>query len=514
MSGFTTLGKKNSGAFGGGGTSNANSTGPFGTTLVSDMYPVAQGTFVYGVNDTIWITGSNGSGAAVTSANGIVSCSSGNSSYASSNVYLNRACKYRAGQGTMARFTAAFSDGATDTLQLAGVGNGECGYYFAKSGTNFGILHRERSSREIRVFTLTSGVGVATLTVTLGGATKSITISGGNDANQTAYLISKQDYSSTGVGYTAEAYSNKVYFISNVPGPLSGTFSIYNGASSIATVATSQSGVLPIDTFISQSSWNIDTADGAGASRFLLDPKKGNVFGIGYQYLGFGNPVFSVENPETGLLSQCHMIHRAGGFNTTVLKNPTMAVGWSAINSGSAASSVSVMGASAGLFVEGKVLRNIGPAFAASATKTSVSSTEVPILSIRANRVYKDSCSYGELAPFNISLGNDTGNSSSGKLLRVQVYKNVGLTGPVNFQNFDAARSIAAIDTAATGIAITSSSQLLKTIIVAANSSVLLKLEDENFFLANGDVITLTGQRVGNSDIDTAAASISWFEDQ
>ena len=61
MSGFTSLGKKNSGGSGGDGTYNANAIGPFGTSLVSSMTPSGQGTFVHGINSAIWATGSNGS---------------------------------------------------------------------------------------------------------------------------------------------------------------------------------------------------------------------------------------------------------------------------------------------------------------------------------------------------------------------------------------------------------------------------------------------------------------------
>ena len=53
MSGFTSLGKKNSGGSGGDGTYNANAIGPFGTSLVSSMTPSGQGTFVHGINSAI-----------------------------------------------------------------------------------------------------------------------------------------------------------------------------------------------------------------------------------------------------------------------------------------------------------------------------------------------------------------------------------------------------------------------------------------------------------------------------
>ena len=516
MSGFTSLGKKNSGGVSGDGSLNANSVGPFGTALVSSMTPSGQGTFVHGINSAIWTTGSNGIGPTVSASDAIATCTSGDSPYASAVLRLNRSSKYRAGQGTIARLTAIFGSGSADTLQLAGVGNAECGFYFAMSGTNFGILHRERSKREIREFTGVTGVGSnVTLTVTLGGVAKSITISGGGDAYQTAYLISKQDYSMVGMGWTAEAHGNHVHFISSTPGPVVGTFSIVNGGGSpIATMGTTQTGVLPTETFIPQSSWNIDQMDGTGPTRFDMDPTKGNVYGIGYQFLGFGNPTFSIENPETGLLAQCHMIQWAGSHTSTVIKNPAMSIRWEAINSGSSASSVSVSGASGGLFTEGIVQRNVGVAFSAAGTKSNVGATELPILTIRANQIYGSVCSYGELAPFNISLGNETGTSSNGKLLRIQIYKNIGLAGPVNFQNLDSTRSIASIDTTSTGVFTTANTQLLKSIILAANNSLVLKLEDENFFIVNGDTLTITAQRLGNSSIETAAASVSWFEDQ
>lgn len=496
--------------------SNANALGPFGTALVSEMTPTGQATFVYSLNSTLWSTGSNGEGAGASVSNGVMTCTSGNGTHSHANVKLSRSNKYRAGQGGICRLTAIFGAGATDTLQVAGIGNDECGMFFAQSGSNsFGILHREASKREIRSFAITSPpAGAATLTVNLEGSTKSISINGGGSAAQTAHQISQVDYSQVGGGWFAETVGGTVYFVSNEPGPRGGTFSILNGVTSIATPATVQSGVLPTQTFISQSSWNIDKMDGTGASGFAIDKSKGNIYGVGYQYLGFGNPTFSVENPKTGLLTSCHMIERANSSTSTVLQNPNMTAMWGAYNSGSLASSVSIKGASAGIFTEGKVTKNIGTAFSAFAVKSSISSTEVPILTIRANRIFNGQCCYGELDPFNISVANDAGNSSTGKLLKVFIYKNIGLGGPVNFQHADSTRSMASYDTAATSVSsIAGRTQLVKALIVAANDSVTLKLQDENFFVGSGDTLTITGQRVSN-DLDNAAVTISWFENQ
>ena len=514
MSGFTSLGKKGLGGAGGGGNSlNANATGPFGTALVSGMTPTGQATFVYGINNTQWVSGTTGNAADVLHSEAIMTCSSGQSPSGSASVRLARSNKYRAGQGGLARFTAIFGPGQSDTMQLAGVGNGESGFYFAMSGSNFGILHRENSKREIRSFTITSApAGAATITVTLEGVARTVSINGGGSTSQTAYQISNADYNQLGGGWSAEAVGSVIYFTSNRPGPRTGTFSVFNGGGSIATGATVQVGVLPTETFVPQGSWNVDPMNGSGPSRFTIDVTKGNVYGVGYQYLGFGNPTFAIEDPETGLLTNCHMIRRANASTSVVVRNPSMTVKWEAVNSGSLASSVSIKGASASIFTEGVIARNVGVGFSKSAVKSSISSTEVPVLTIRVNSVFNGQCNYGEVSPFNITFSNDSGASSGGKMLRVFVYKNASLGGPVNFTAVDS-RSMVAFDTAATSFTSEPKTQLLKSAIVAANSSLSISLADDNFFLSTGESLTVTAQRV-TSDIDNAAVSLSWFEDQ
>lgn len=516
MSGFTSLGKKLLGGAAGGASLNANATGPFGTSIVSNQTPAAQGAFIYGVNSVQWTTSSIGSGASVTVSEGVMTCSSGNSISGSAEIRLGRAVKYRAGQGSMARLTAVFGSGVTDTLQLAGIGNDECGYYFARQGTNFGILHRERSKREIRSFTITSPpAGAATVVVTLDGKSISVPINGGGSNNQTSYQLSQADYSQVGSGWTAESIDGIVYFTSKIPGPFDGSFTMTNGGS-IATMATVQSGTLPTQTFISQSQWNVDTMDGNGPSRFTINPAQGNIYGVGFQYLGFGNPFFSIEDPETGLLTSCHMIKSANSRITTIVKNPQMTAKWQAINSGSSATSVSIKGASAGVFTEGIVTRNIGPAFATTVERTGIANdidtNLVPVLTVRANTIFQGQSCYGEVDPFNLSVGSDTGSASSTILLKVLIYKNAGLTGPVNFQHVDSTRSIAAVDTAATGLTVTSRTQLIKTLVIAANQSEILKLADENFFLTSGETITIACQT--NKNTSDVIATLSWFEDQ
>jgi hypothetical protein len=512
---FTTIGNKTS--FANEGSVNANSIGPFGSLLTADPHPTAQAAFIYSVNPVQWTTSSCGTGAYVTASLGVMTSSSGTSISGSSSVRLARSLKYRPGQGSMCRLTALFDPGSPDTIQLAGIGNEESGYYFAQRNNDFGILHREQSKREIRSFSITTPpAGAATITVTLGGSVKSVAINGGGTNNQTSYQLSQADYSNVGSGWTAESIDGTIYFVSKVPGPIGGTFSLFNGATEIATKAVVQTGELPIETFISQSQWNIDTMDGSGDSRFTLNRSYGNVYGIGYQYLGFGNAFFSVENPETGLLSACHMIKNANKRTTTNIRNPQMTARWSVINSGSLATPVSIKGASAGVFTEGMIVRNIGPAFASGSIRSGIGSqlttNLIPVMSVRANSVFLGQCNYGEIDIFNLAVGTDTGNASSTILTEVFVYKNAVLGGPVNFQHVDANKSIAAVDLAATSLSVGPRTQLLKSFIVAANDATILYVQNENFFLSSGEYLTVAART--NKNTSDANFSISWFEDQ
>ena len=488
------------------------SIGPFGSLISSELTPAGQATLKYGINVTQWVTSSVGTGASNIVENGILSCSSGTSTSGSAETRLRRGIKYRPGQGGIARFTALFDPGVQDTIQLAGIGNSECGYYFSRNETDFGIMHIDTATLEIRKLTISAGAGASeSVTITLDGTSKTFVISGGGNINQTSYLISKQDYSQLGYGWTAEAIDGTVIFLSKSPRPFSGTFSLSSGGSAAGTFSTLQTGIAASETFISQSQWNIDTMDGNGPSRVTLNPEKGNVYGIGYQYLGFGNAVFSIEDPNKGILTPVHQIINANNRDTTVLNNPYMHAKWKAENRGSS-TSVSVKGASAATFIEGIVDRNIGPTFSTGSIKNSVGSTIVPVLTIRPNCVFKNQASYGAMDPYNISIGNDFGNSSGTDIVIVYIYRNAVLSGPVNFIQVNTEHSICVADYAATGVTTNNDTQLYKSFALGPNNAVTIELLSDEFYLTHGNELTIAARTTGNTAL--VSVNVSWHEDQ
>lgn len=104
-------------------------------------------------------------------------------------------------------------------------------------------------------------------------------------------------------------------------------------------------------TFIAQSAWNIDKADGTGALD-ALDWSKGNVFSIQFQYLGFGNIRFAIEKTNLGRYQPVHDILYPNTNVRPSLDFPSLPYQLHVFN-GQATNNLEVGGASVGLFVQG-----------------------------------------------------------------------------------------------------------------------------------------------------------------
>ena len=117
----------------------------FGDIITAENTPVVQLDFIYGINTQVGTTGGTSTGIVDTSA-GRLRLQTGTGSAATASFNSRRPAKYRAGQGMTARFTPIWSSsGATNSIQLMGVGNAVDGYFYGFSGTSFGIVHRNNS---------------------------------------------------------------------------------------------------------------------------------------------------------------------------------------------------------------------------------------------------------------------------------------------------------------------------------------------------------------------------------
>ena len=408
----------------------------FGEILVANLVPNAQGDFVNNINSQVFST-SSFAGATVTQAGGMAELNSGTSASGSATVSLRRGLEYRPGQGSMMRATALYDTPDAGNAQFIGVGTSECGYFVGYFGTSFGILHSSTGAREIRRLDITTGAGTGNVTVTLNGSAVVIPVTGGGIAEQTAYQLSKGDYSQVGSGgWLADAQSGSVYYISaRSAAAFDGAYSVA-GSSIVGSFTQVQDSESQTNDFIPSGSFNIDKLDGNGPSGMNFDPEKGNVFQIAYQYLGFGNAIFSIENPETGLIIPFHMIKNANARTTPVLKNPNMFVLATSANIGGSTSKT-LRTVSMASFTEGKV-EKLDPKYAKSFNISISTSTYKPLAILKSNRVFNDQSNYGEFDILRMAVSNESTN----KTMSIALFLDATVTGPVNFQYADETCSI------------------------------------------------------------------------
>ena len=124
----------------------------FGTLETADLVPVFQGDFVFGLNTQIWNTAVvSGTGATVDTNAARLRIRSGTNSAGYAYITPRRPARYRAGEGTIIRFTPLFTTGVANNIQLWGMGTIASntpydGYFFGYNGTSFGIAHYIRGS--------------------------------------------------------------------------------------------------------------------------------------------------------------------------------------------------------------------------------------------------------------------------------------------------------------------------------------------------------------------------------
>lgn len=126
---------------------NPSNMSAFGSLEAVDLTPVLQSDFVYGLNTQIWNTATvSGTGAAVDTNSGRLRIQCGTNSAGFAYITSRRVLRYRAGQGTLARFTPLFTAGVANNIQAWGIGTIASnalfdGFFFGYNGTAFSVGH-------------------------------------------------------------------------------------------------------------------------------------------------------------------------------------------------------------------------------------------------------------------------------------------------------------------------------------------------------------------------------------
>jgi len=350
--------------------------------------------------------------------NRMFTCTSGTNAYGYGAIQSFRSLNYKSGQGGLARFTGVFPTNQANHWSGVGLVNLSDELSFGYNGTSFGIWYRKDGVAECRTITVTGASnGSTNLTLTLNTVAYTIPLTSGTTAHN-AYEIATWLNANQSV-WAADQVGSTVIISALSDGAKSGTYT-YSHATSTGSIAQNTAGVTKTSTHIAQSTWNNNTMS-------TLDPTKGNVYQISYQYLGFGDIKFFIEDKDSGAFVLVHTIKYANTNTTPSMTNPSLRFGMYAASISSTTNLV-VQCASVGLFSQGARDKTRNPR--AVENTQSVSTTLTNVLTLRNRRTYNYYPNQIEIEPLFLAA-----SSESTKNVEFEIRGNPTFSGDTNFAN-------------------------------------------------------------------------------
>jgi hypothetical protein len=270
-------------------------------------------------------------------------------------------------------------------------------------------------------------------------------------------------------------------------------------------------------THIPQTTWNVDRMNGANGllnqSGMTLDPTKGNIYQVKYQYLGFGAVYFYVENSQNGDLVVVHELKYANSNIVPSVRQPSLEMIYRVENTTSS-TDTEVKSASYGLFLEGQ-RKYLGPENTYNNTKSSVT-TETSIFTLRNATSYNGIANRALTRLRFITFAANVSGAAGTATLRIT--RNATLGGSPSYTPVEGTtgddgvtitdgQSTISVDTA--GTTVTGGTELFDAIISEGTSNTY-DVDNLDIFLAPGDTLTFSASATGSA---TAGISLVWSED-
>jgi hypothetical protein len=518
----------------------------FGEVATAQMTPIFQTDFVYGVNQQQCLTVTQGTGSIGTmpTSNSMLQLSSGATSLSYAVAESRKRARYRSGEGLNFKFTGMYTSPVANSYQCVGAGTAENGVYFGYgdtsnlSNTNFGILYVRNGKREIRTLTLSTGsTGTGSPTIVLNNVTfNTLTgISTANNVNRLAYEISQNTFA----GWDTHCAGATVVFIKRSAGACStgaGAFSYTASGATGSSAANSggfgtdvanptRAGANSTDTFINQSSWNIDTCDGSGSvsnpSGFNLDPQKLNIFQIQIGYLGAHDIIFKIKIPSSStnnvVWKPVHVIKYINLNTTPNFSNCSLPFTAFVYSAGST-TNLTVSCASFAAFVEGEKHAHGPRASYYNSLVASVTSTLTTLISILNPRTYNNLANQSPINLLTMSIASD--HSSPLVFYLVKHLATPGgtmaLSGNPNFTTYSS-NTMGLQDTAGTTFTISSNNQILGIYNCAETSAQTInfsqgELNAEELTIQPGEYISVCAKTMAGTNA-TASVVLNTRED-
>ncbi len=476
----------------------------FGELAVAEHTPVIQCQFPYNINSLVIESRENNLGT-VTQADSMVVMQSGASANSAAHMLSRVPLRYNPGEGVDVRFSAMYTTGVANSVQLSGVGDVGDGLFFGYNGENFSILRRELGVPEIQTLSISNGATsgpTGDITINLDGVSKVVAVVNGDSARQVAAKISVADFSNTGLGWSVFLNNSTVIFKAWSGGHKPGSFSLVDTDSTgvAGTFVETVEGEVTTNEWIAQADWNKDVMDGSGPSAMTLDTTKLNIYKIEFQYLGAGALDFWIENKETGRYVLVHRIKYANTNTIPSLINPTLPLHMMSKNNANTTNLTIKSGSMAG-FIEGKE-SDTGVIRGSDNLKVAVGTSQTNILSLKNNVVYQ-----GKINRVKVRIDGINVASDGTKLVTVRMTKNPVLNGTPAFTDIDSDTSVISSDVA--GTTFTGGIEIL-ALELGKTDSKEIPLKQFKIDLLPGEIIMISG--AAQSSTSDIGASIHWRE--
>jgi len=170
---------------------------------------------------------------------------------------------------------------------------------------------------------------------------------------------------------------------------------------------TSTSGS-PVDVVVNQSSWNLDTADGTGASGFNIDTSLAQIFTMDFQWLGVGRIRYGFMND--GKTIYVHEDPNANELTGPYMSTANLPLTYEIENTAGTASITSMKQICSTVISEGGIEKSGFPFSANNGiTGVSVSGSPLAVLSIRPKATFNGITNTALILPHNFSVFSDGG---------------------------------------------------------------------------------------------------------
>lgn len=232
-----------------------------------------------------------------------------------------------------------------------------------------------------------------------------------------------------------------------------------------------------------------------------LDVSKGNVYGIDFQWLGYGQVDFAIEDPADGRLKVFHSIKYTNQNNVPTIETPSLPIRMEIDNNGETTAATGRVACLQGA-LQGH--DGLSKTFAASGVAESVGGgDEIQILTIRNKTTFNGKRNRRAVVLSAISAGVD----GAAEVL-VQGFKNAPVGSP-SYVDVDTNESVVEVDGVGTVSGITGG---FGGSLIGRNSAQNVDLASYNVVLAPGETVSIEAIGLGGFGSVDVYGYLTWKE--